>query len=263
MKYIITGNLGQIGIELKKRLDLLDWKCVDSADLRNGTEIRKLKGKADIFFHLASFCKINQTITNPSLAFENTKSVYEALEFCRKNKVLKFVFFSSSRILCKEKNPYTASKIFGEELCKAYKECYGIDYLIIRPSTVYGGLDKTRRLIQIWIDNSRQNKNLIIYGNKSKTLNFTHMDDFFKALFFILEGGGWNKEYNIFGFKRKVNDFAKEIVKQTKSKSKIIFQRKELSQPQKFLKKDKKLTKLGYIPQINLKKGIGRILSGI
>ena len=40
-----------------------------------------------------------------------------------------------------------ASKIYGEEMVKAYCDCYGIKYIIIRPSTVYGPhIDFTSRL---------------------------------------------------------------------------------------------------------------------
>ena len=84
-------------------------------------------------FHLAAFCKINQSISNPKRCHEdNSEGTFSVLEFCRKNNIKKIVFFSSSRVLNRERNPYTSAKLYGEELCKAYQECYGIDYNIVR-----------------------------------------------------------------------------------------------------------------------------------
>lgn len=140
----MTGHKGLIGSFLLKRLKELGHEPVLLIDERDGNNIIdfnqvSLDSPANMLIHLASFCKINQCIENPELAFENNVlGMHEVMEFCRRNKIPKIVFTSSSRILSPEKNVYTASKIYGEELVKGYKECYGIDYVIIRPSTVYG-----------------------------------------------------------------------------------------------------------------------------
>ena len=235
MKYIITGHKGLIGSSLKNKLDNLKYKCVKSIDLReneNTKDLKNLKIKANIVFHLADNCKINKCIKNPNLSFENVNGIYSVLEMCRKNNIKKIVYFSSSRILGIEKNPYIAGKIYGEELIKAYNKCYGIEYIIIRPSAVYGGNDKTKRLIEIWLNNAIEEEDLEIYGNSSKTLSFTYITDFINNIIKCLNKD-WNKEYNIAGKEEELLKVAKEIIKQTNSKSKIIFKHKEIEQPQK------------------------------
>ena len=258
--YYITGHLGQIGRELKKRLDKNNYKCIGASDKKSNTKLQ-IKGLSSnsIFFHLAANCVIRKIITYPYLAFLNSEITYYYMQLCRRSDS-KFIYFSSSRVLSKEKNAYTASKLYGEELCKAYKQCYNIDYLIIRPSTVYGGKDDTVRLIERWIRNAKKGKDLVIFGDKNKTLNFTHINDFLDALMIILKNGKWNEEYNIFGFEEKVINVAKEIIKQTKSKSKIVYKLSEIAQPQKVSGYDKKLTKLGYKPKIKIKEGIRKTL---
>lgn len=262
MKYIITGHLGQIGIELKKELDKTN-ECVLAMDKRIGDDTLFLDGyeiKSDIFFHLAADCKINECIILPLLAINNCISTYEALEYCRENNIKKFIYFSSSRILNDEVNPYTASKTYGEELCRAYKQCYNIDYIIIRPSTVYGGKDETKRLIDIWINNAKENKDLEIFGDENKTLSFTYISDFINSINIILEKGEWNKSYNIFGITQNLKEVAEEIIIQINSKSKIIYKESEISQPQKVTLNDKYLESLGYKPKVNIKEGIKLIL---
>jgi len=261
MKYAITGHLGLIGGPLKARLDRLGHKCSLAVDLRNYSDVRNMinyeKKDIDILFHLAAFCKINQSIEYPEIIFDNNvEGINSVLEFCRKNKVKKIIFFSSSRVLNKEKNPYTASKVYGEELVKAYFQCYGINYLVIRPSSVYGpGDDKTHRLIDIWINNARDGKPLIIYGDKNKVLTFTYIDDFLDALEIALKES--NKEISISGKEEvKLIDLAKEIIKQTSSNSTIIFKDPELAQPQKTHVENT----IDYDPKVNIKEGIRRCL---
>ena len=264
MKYMITGYMGLIGKELHKRLQSEGHVCKLAVDIREGKDIRFLDVEKNIkniniCFHLAAHCKINQSIKRPILPFDdNVEGTYEVLEYCRRNKIKNIVFFSSSRVLSEEKNPYTASKIYGEELCKAYKECYGINYIIIRPSTVYGpGEDKTNRLMNIWINNAKQNKDLEIFGNKNKTLDFTYIDDFLNQVDIAMLL--WNKEYNISGKEELyLEDVAKEIIKQTNSKSKIVFMESEIAQPQQV----KIENTINYKPKIKIKEGINIILNG-
>ena len=228
--------MGLIGAPLKKRLDSLGFECVEAVDIRheNSQKVDSMidwKIKADVVFHLADNCKINECIRNPKLSFENIRNIQAVLEMCRLNDIKKIVYFSSSRILSKEKNPYTAGKIYGEELVKTYSKCYGIDYIIIRPSTVYGGRDETSRVFSIWITQAKLGRDLEIFGDLNKTLSFTYIDDFIDGVIKSLEK--WNGEYNIAGEEVCVVEMAAEIIKQMKSDSSIVFRPAEIQQPQR------------------------------
>jgi len=265
MRFIITGHLGLIGSSLKKRLEDEGNKCVLKMDLRDGKDITyDLEGKkcnADIMFHLAARCKINKSISNPEWCFENVAAIHEVMEFCRKNNIKKVVAFSSSRILNKEVNPYTASKKYLEELCRTYYSCYGIEYIIIRPSTVYGPFDdKTHRLIDIWIKNALKDNDLVIYGNGKKTLDFTYINDFIDGVMLTLKNG-MNKEYNISGNEEfNLKKLAEIIIKETNSKSKVILKTAEAEQPQKVHVDISKIKKLGYTPKVKLNDGIKKTI---
>jgi len=262
---IITGHKGFIGNALFKKLYSLDYNIKFAIDIRNGFNLLNLPflklsrdDTIDCFIHLASFCKINQCINNPVLSFKNNaEGTYSCLEFCRLNDIKKFIFTSSSRVLAKEKNIYTACKVFGENLCKAYKECYGIDYVVVRPSTVYGpGLDLTRRLVTEFITRALRGEELPIYGDENKTLSFTYIDDFINA--FLLAMKQKNKEYNIYGEEVKVVDIAKEIIKLC-GRGYIKFYPPEKAQPQQVSgETSKELIELGYKPLVGWKEGIRR-----
>ena len=265
MNIIITGHKGLIGSFLKKRLEDEGHKIVMGVDKRDGREVRGLRGfnlnseiKVDMFIHCAALCKINKAIENPLLGHLNGIDSFDVFEFCRKNKIPKVVYFSSSRVLSKEKNPYTAGKVYGEELCKAYKDCYGIDYLIIRPSTVYGDFwDETKRLMHIFIMNALQGKDLEIYGNaETKTLDFTYVSDFVEGVMLAI-GGEWNKDYNISGGQEtRIYDLAKRIIEMTNSSSEIVVKDAEIAQPQEVRLDISEIKKLGYVPRVGLEEGV-------
>ncbi len=268
MNVILTGHKGLIGSFLKKELEK-EMHKIQGVDTREGTNTSDIHNlnfddRVDLMVHAAAHCKINQAIENPELSYKNNvEGTFRVLEFCRKKDIPKIVFFSSSRILSPEKNPYTASKRYGEELCKAYQHSYGIDYTIIRPSTVYGGFwDETKRLMHIFITNALQGKDLEIYGDpETKTLDFTYIDDFVKGVMLAISHSQWNKEYNISG-KEEANiyELANFIIQETQSQSKIKVCDAEVAQPQQVKLDNSDIENIGYAPKINLQDGVRRTI---
>ena len=263
MKIGLSGHKGLIGRFLEKRLIEDGHEIVLRIDIQDGWDVKDLKerridGEMDLFIHCAALCKINQTIEDPSKGFRNAEDTFSVLEFCRKNNIKKVMYFSSSRVLSKEKNPYTAGKLFGEDLCKAYKDCYDIDYIIIRPSTVYGPVeDKTNRLMNIFITNALKGEDLKIFGDpETKTLDFTYVEDFVDGIMLTFDAG-WNKEYNISGGQEvRILDLAEFIIKETNSSSKIIIEDEEIAQPQKVSLDLSEIKKLGYSPKVDFWDGV-------
>ena len=269
VNYVITGNKGLIGTYLKRRLDEEGHKCVLQIDKREGFDIcdlmfkdYELSDKVDIFFHFAAQARINEAIANPILPHKNNvDGILSVLEFCRKHKIPKIVYASTSRVLSPERNPYVASKIYGEELVKAYHDCYGINYIIIRPSTVYGPMfDETSRLINNWLTAAFKGENLRLYGDRTKTLDFTYIDDFVDGIILTIKHK-WNNEYNISG-NNEVNlyDLAKTIIQETNSKSKVVLLPKEKSQPQSVNVDTSAIESLGYEPQVDIVEGMRRMV---
>ena len=269
MRYAITGHRGLIGTYLKKRLDKEGHKCVLQIDQREGFNVMDLMFKEtevnepiDVFFHFAAQCRINEAIANPLLPHKNNvDGILAVLEFCRKHNIPKIVVASSSRVLSPERNAYVASKIYVEEMVKAYHDCYGIEYVIVRPSTVYGPLqDETSRLINNWLTASFKGEELKLYGNKNKTLDFTYIDDFVDGVMLTLNAQ-WNKEYNISGQdETNLFELAEEIVKQTKSKSPINLYDEERAQPQQVKVDISELQDIGFKPKVKIKEGVSKMV---
>ena len=257
----MTGHKGLIGSFLLKRLEERGDKAVLLIDIRDGKNVLdldkiKLNEKVDVFIHLASFCKINKSIENPSFVFENNSRASEkVMEFCRKNNIPKIVFTSSSRILSEEKNPYTATKIYGEELVKGYGQCYNMDYVIIRPSTVYGPFnDRTKRLMDIFILNALENKELKIFGDENKSLDFTYIDDFLDGFLIAMEQK--NQEFDISSGKSVRVSYLADCIIKLAGKGKKVFSDPEIAQPQEIELDISKIINLGYKPKISFEEGV-------
>ena len=268
MEYMITGNKGLIGTHLKKRLDREGHKCVMQIDKREGFDVTdlmfkdyELSDKVDTFFHFAAQCRINEAIANPILPHKNNcDGILSVLEFCRKHEIPKIVYASTSRVLSKERNPYVASKIYGEELCKAYSDCYGLEHIVVRPSTVYGPMkDETSRLINNWMTSAFKDEDLRLYGNVNKTLDFTYIDDFVNGVV-LATNGNPNNSYNISGGETNLMAVAQYIIRKTKSKSKIVMMPPEKAQPQQVKVDTSDIEKLGYTPKVQIWEGLDRMI---
>ena len=269
MQYAITGHQGLIGTYLKERLDKEGHKCVLQIDQREGFNVMdlmfketQLNDKIDVFYHFAAQCRINEAIANPVLAHKNNvDGILSVLEFCRKYDIPKIVTASSSRVLSPERNPYTASKVYVEEMTRAYSDCYGLEHIVVRPSTVYGPMfDETSRLINNWLTAAFKGKELKLYGNKNKTLDFTYIDDFVDGVMLATKGP-WNQSYNISG-NEEVNlyDLGKYIIEKTGTSSKLNMYPEERAQPQQVKVDISAMKDIGFNPKINIAKGIDKMI---
>jgi len=238
MNILITGSNGLIGSTLYDKLKL--FHNVYGIDKPYGlqiSDINKYDFKYyDLIIHCASNCIIRDVIKHPYLMTENINNTISIMEYCRKHKT-KVVLFSSSRVGTNNHNPYSTGKRFMEEISKAYYECYGVESIIIRPETIWGLNDNKKRVIPLWIKAAMNNKPLIIYGDNTKMLPPLYIDTFIDELLkIIFYKCSYNliDYYKITGYPMTAKEVAETIIKQTNSKSKIIYKKAELSQPQQY-----------------------------
>jgi len=231
MNILITGYKGLIGQRIYERLKLFH----DVVGYGKGYNFEELKDKKfDLIIHCACNNLIREIIKKPDLAFENIKLTYDVMELARKYGCNKVVMFSSGRLQHSNKNPYVVGKIFNEEICEAYKECYNIDYIIIRPETVWGMNDKDR-VIPLWIRNAIQNKPIVVYGGEDKELPPVYVDDFIREVFKVINNFDKykNKAISIAGKTLRVDEIVNIIKSELNSQSEVKYLEPEKAQPQK------------------------------
>jgi nucleoside-diphosphate-sugar epimerase len=81
---------------------------------------------------------------------------------------------------------YGAMKLSGETITRVYNHRYGIPYVIIRPSAVYGPTDCNRRVTEIFLMNALQGKGLVLDNGGKHQLDFTYIDDLIQGYMLAL-----------------------------------------------------------------------------
>jgi len=289
MKILVTGSSGFIGRHLteflkNKGITVLpyDQKTDPQDDILDFQRLKDRIKEADGAVHLAA-------ITRPRSAFEapkdcvkinigGTANVLEALRLASLAQGRRpWLIFISSRDVFGEpktlplteeapKNPqnlYGLTKAAGEEMCRIFSESYGLKTRVLRFTSVYGAaLDDSDRVIPKFIIQAAKNEPLTILGTGQEIFDFTHVSDIVEGIWQCIgELAHTPKAYDDFllSYGRPVflKDLAETIIRETKSKSKIVFQEaRQFSTVKSYANPEKARKILGFNPKININEGI-------
>lgn len=213
---LITGSSGTIGTALTQRLrsEGYEVRCTDvvanpwipedqtiTADLRNPDEVADLPGDVDTIVHLGAHARVHRLVREPTYALHNLEMTFNVLEHARRSDVSNFLFASSREVygdtdqvvhaeedaaVDNSESPYTASKVGGEAMVRAFGKCYGMSTCTTRFSNVYGRYDKSDRVVPQFIARCSRGQPLCVYGSE-KVLDFTYLDDCVDGVVKILE----------------------------------------------------------------------------
>jgi UDP-glucose 4-epimerase len=211
--------------------DILQTDILDSA----------VKG-VDYVIHLAALWLL-QCYEYPRAAFDvNVRGTFNILEACVKNKVKKLIFSSSAsvygdaiKIPMTEDHPfnnktfYGATKIAGEQMCRALYHRYGLNYVGLRYMNVYGPRQDYRgvyiAVIMKILDRLEQGLSPIVYGDGSQAYDFIYVSDCAEANLCALKADAVDTFYNVgMGVQTSIKELTEIILKITGSKYKIEYE---------------------------------------
>ncbi len=145
--------------ERLKKLEPHVFYCDDIVDAA-AVEYIVNKEKPQVLIHMASFPRQKVVNANPATGADvMMKGLINLLESAKKHGVERFVYISSSMVYgdfedqvledddCAPQGQYGIMKLAGEWLVKDYARRTGMEYVIIRPSAVYGPLDVEDRVV--------------------------------------------------------------------------------------------------------------------
>ncbi len=277
-EHTLNNNLLYINF-LNTRLNLLEKNgiishIIDARDYQLLT-FRLKKIKPDIVIHLAAVAHAQKANKDPYSTIDHCMRTLENVLDIIRSSDTHFIFFSSSMVYgdftqkkvkedfnCNPKGIYGALKFGGEKLVIAYNQVFNNKYTIIRPSALYGPRCVSRRVIQIFIENAINNKNIVIDGDGEESLDFTYIDDLISGVEAVLNSDkSFGQIFNItFGRARKIKDLAEMIIKffpnielEYKERDKLLPLRGTLS-----IKKAKNL--LNYSPKVSLEDGVEKYI---
>ena len=288
MNCLVTGGAGFIGSNLVDKLIDLGHNviCIDNEsaecheqfywntkannykyDICDYDQIEHLFNGVDCVFHIASDARIQPAILNPRKSIEsNAVGTANVLELSRLAKVKKFVYSSTSSAYGKKAilpnietqasdplTPYSAAKVFGENLARVYYNLYGLETISLRYFNVYGDRQPLKGqyapVIGLFLKQYHEAKPLTVVGDGSQRRDFTHISDVVEANILASEvSHGFGEVYNIgYGSNYSIIDIANMISNDVKFiPSRIGEVQETLASNEKF----KGLT--GWIPRVSL-----------
>ena len=275
------------GIKINKNLRSLILQkklIIKKVDLNK--EI-KLKYKPDICFHCASITSPENYISKPTETLTtNIVGTINLLNFCIKKKVKKFIFLSSGEIygnfqkIDYKKNSfdendygiidpkniasnYSLSKKTAENAILCWSKKYNLNTNSIRLFHTYGPYMKLNdgRIHSDVVGDIVNNKNITIKGNSNIKRSFCYISDAISGILTVMIKGEKNESYNLANPKEiyKVKELAKVALEVQRNKKIFIKYKYSNSKRLNFIYPTpsvKKLNKLGWKPEINLRNGI-------
>ena len=272
-----------IGDSLKKgkvqfiKGDILNQKHLESA----------IKGQATTV-HLAAHTRVIESLRNPQYnAAINATGTLRVLEAARKNKIKRFIFASTNAAVGEQTPPinerkvprplscYGATKLFGEALCSAYFNSYGLETMAFRFANCYGPYsDHKTSVVAKFAGRIKNGRSLQVYGDGKQTRDFIHARDICHAIFLGLGARSnktalWGevfqiatgKETSIAKLTSVMNDIADDCYGRSSPVSFAKARRGEIRKNYSDIAKARRL--LGFRPEIKLEEGLRDLITGL
>jgi UDP-glucose 4-epimerase len=231
--------------------------------------------KPDRVIHVATYPNARMVKRNVLDATNNmvTATAY-ILDLCVKHKVQKIVYASSSmvygefdnkipdeNVVPKPNTLYGSYKRQGEIMCKIWNREYGLDYVIMRPSALYGEKDTITRVISQMLKSVLTTGEMTVQGPDNK-LDFSNVLDVAKYFSLATTNEVKNETFNCTrGNGRKIIEAA-EIIKQKIGLGNIIIKPHDAFYPNRdTLNSDKAKSMFNFSPQIDIETGIPKYIN--
>lgn len=160
---------------------------------------------------------------------------------------------------------YDEAKRFSEALCMAYYRKYNVDIRIVRIFNTYGPRMRIRdgRVVPNFIYQALTGQDLTIYGTGDQTRSFCYISDLIEGIYRVcLKEGISGQVFNLGNpDEYKIIDFAKIVIKKTKSESGMVFKPSLEDDPARRCPDIKKAKiVLNWEPRINLEIGLEKTI---
>lgn len=221
-KIYIAGHRGMVGSALLRRLNSEGFKNIithssTELDLRNQTAVNDFfKDNQPDFVFLAAG-KVGGIMANNTyraeFIYDNLMIESNIIHASYVNRIKKLLFLGSSCIYPKlapqplkeeyilsgylenTNQPYAIAKIAGIELCDAYRDQYGCNYISVMPTNLYGPNDHYDLMnshvlpafLRKFITAKRNGESVVeIWGSGKPRREFMHVDDLADACMFLM-----------------------------------------------------------------------------
>jgi len=262
---------------INDRLQLLHSKNVPilTGDARDYHAVsRAINGiKPTSIVHLAAVAHANRSNKDPFSTFDHSLRTLENVLDSNRGLKARLIYLSSSMVygdfhgkvahenqLCSPIGIYGSLKLAGELMVKSYNQVFGSEFVILRPSALYGERCVSRRVGQAFIESAMTTGVLTVNGDGTDALDFTYIDDLVSGLLLaISEPKAAGEIFNLtFGAARSINELA-EVVRAYFPEASLKYQPRDILMPERgtlSIAKAKEI--LGYSPRYPIEEGFSR-----
>tara|TARA_B100001559_G_scaffold131484_1_gene110638 strand:- start:29 stop:997 length:969 start_codon:yes stop_codon:yes gene_type:complete len=291
-RIFVAGHTGMVGSAIVRLLNNIDCEILtvssQEIDLKQSSKVDKWfdEHRPDAVFLAAA--KVGGILANSQypadFLIDNLSIQNSVITNAFKYKVKKLMFLGSSCIYPRNaKQPikesslltgileptneaYAIAKIAGIKLCQFYRKQYGVDYVSVMPTNLYGPGDNfhpknshvVAALISKFYEAVKLNKEeVILWGTGKPLREFMHVDDLAEGLIFLMENYSEHEHVNIgTGKEISITEFAKIIKNISGWKGKIKFDDSYPDGMPRKVMDINKISKLGWHSKIELKVGL-------
>jgi UDP-glucose 4-epimerase len=279
-KVVITGSRGFIGSNLMEKLAKSQVEIIP-IDIEDGYDVKDMSTLGsipsfDVLVHFAALSFVPHSYEKPQAFYEtNVMGTLNMLELCKKNNA-RFIYTSSyvygtpdylpidENHPIRAFNPYSQTKIMGEELCEAYNRDFNISSIIFRPFNVYGKGQGDNFLIQTILNQVKSG--IIQLKDPRPKRDFIYISDLVEAYIKAIDLNfhGIHRCNLGSGVSTSIQDLTNTISKHSKTPIKVNFTNEQ--RPSEVLETKADISKakelLGWQPRVNISKGINKIING-
>ena len=249
----------------KENVNIIDGDVLDRLVC-----LRAFKTNPDTVIHMATYPRakiVDQDPINgiPKVIDTTTNLLWHAAKWRTK----KFVYISSSMVYgdfvdgtreeasTKPQNIYGEAKLTGERLTKLFAKRDGLNYVIVRPSGVFGPGDLPDRVVSKFFDKAMKNEEIHLHNGENK-VDFTYRQDAAYGIIKAANSEVANTSFNITaGNATSLRTLAETIIDITGSKSEIKdIGMHELYPMRGTLDISRAKDLLDYTPQFTLRQGL-------
>ena len=278
---VCVDNKDTYGIISKDELEnLIKWRTrnwnAKNVEILNGDILdrdvclKAFRSKPEIVIHMATYPRAKIVDENPILGIPKViDTTTNLLWHASKFNVKKFVYISSSMVYgdfvdgtkedsnTKPQNIYGEAKLTGERLTKLFAKRDGLNYVIVRPSGVFGPGDLPDRVVSKFFDKAMKNEILTLHNGENK-VDFTYRQDAAYGIIKAAMSEVANTSFNITaGNATSLRKLAETIIDITGSKSELQDTGNHRLYPMRgTLDISRAKDLLEYEPQFTLRKGL-------